>query len=326
MMKPRFSIGLDAAKQVSISWLLTVVLTTVCLHASTRCAIAQDQLRTGADIQLNNSLPPEAVGITVEQKLGGIIPLDLPLTDALGHKVTTGDFLDGKKPVIVTLNYSDCPMLCNVQLNALTKSLNELELQIGEDFRILTVSIDPTEPTEKIRNTKNNYVGQLTAQPGAEDGWEFCTADQGVITRLADILGFRYRYDAVNKQYNHPAMLAFVSPEGVISRYSLSIEFPPEQLKLALVEAGEGTVGSPVDQFILWCYSYDSDSNSYTPQAWKLMRLGGAVTIGLMLACLAPYWFGRKRQPKQLEQIDPTDSPIQTDASDQADQSNPTDR
>ena len=260
---------------------------------------AQTQTRSGADVQLNNSLPREAVGITVDQNLGTRIPLDLPLTDSLGRQVTTGDFFDSEKPTIVTLNYSSCPMLCSVQLNALTKSLNELTLKLGEDFRILTVSIDPTETPEIGLKTKNRYVDQLTGQPGASEGWEFCTASQGVIIRLADLLGFRYRYDEQTGEYNHPAMLAFVSPEGVISRYSLSIDFPPDQLKLALVEAGEGAVGSPVDQFILWCYSYDSNSNSYTPQAWRMMRAGGALTIVVMLVCLAPYWFGRLRAPKQ---------------------------
>ncbi|WP_231617497.1 SCO family protein [Novipirellula aureliae] len=262
-------------------------------------ASAQTQLQDGADVQLNNSLPPEAVGITVDQNLGNRIPLDLALTDSLGRQVTTGDFFDGKKPTIVTLNYSSCPMLCSVQLNALTTSLNELKLKLGEDFRILTVSIDPAETPEIGKKTKNKYIEQLSAQPGADEGWEFCTATQPVITRLADILGFRYRYDEKTGEYNHPAMLAFVSPEGVISRYSLSIDFPPDQLKLALVEAGEGSVGSPVDQFILWCYSYDSSSNSYTPQAWRMMRAGGALTIVVMLVCLTPYWFGRLRAPKQ---------------------------
>ena len=89
-------------------------------------------------------------------------------------------------------------------------------------------------------------------------------------------------------------MLAFVSPTGVITRYSLSIDFPPDQVKLALVEAGEGNVGSSVDQFILWCYSYDPNSNSYTPHAWRIMRLCGAGFVGLMLAALVPYWAGRK--------------------------------
>tara|TARA_R110002073_G_scaffold46789_7_gene127448 strand:+ start:1162 stop:2166 length:1005 start_codon:yes stop_codon:yes gene_type:complete len=262
--------------------------------ATAPAAMAQDGgVREGAPVT-NNLLPLEARGITVEQKLGDLVPLDLPLLDSLGRKTKTGYYIDSKRPTIITLNYSNCPMLCNVQLNRLADSLNKLELKIGEDFQILTVSIDPKESTERVRETKQKYIDQLTNHPKAADGWAFCTAKQPVITKLADVLGFRYRYDARSKEYNHPAMLAFISPEGVISRYSLAIDFPTDQLKLALVEAGEGTVGTPVDQFIQWCYSYDPDSNSYTWHAWRLMRLGGAAMIGLMLACLAPYWLGRK--------------------------------
>ncbi len=259
-------------------------------------AAAQDTVRDSAKVE-GNFLPREAQGITVEQKLGGMIPLNLPLVDSLGRKVKTGHYLDSKRPTIITLNYSNCPMLCNVQLNRLADSLNKLDLQVGTDFQILTVSIDPKESTERARETKQKYIEQLTNHPSASDGWAFCTAKQPVITKLADVLGFRYRYDARTKEYNHAAMLAFISPEGVISRYSLAIDFPTDQLRLALIEAGEGTVGSPVDQFIQWCYSYDPDSNSYTWHAWRLMRLGGVATIGLVLACLAPYWLGRKGVP-----------------------------
>ncbi len=155
--------------------------------------------------------------------------------------------------------------------------MGELDLKIGEDFQILTVSIDPKETTETIRKTKQKYVEQLLKDhPSVDEGWEFCTAKQPIITRLADVLGFRYTYDQASGEYYHPAMLAFVSPDGVITRYSLAVAFEPEDLKKALVEAGDGTVGSPVDQFILWCFSYDPTSNSYVPQAWKIMRLGGA--------------------------------------------------
>jgi protein SCO1/2 len=220
------------------------------------------------------------------------------LVDSTGKDVTTGDFFDGERPTIVTLNYSDCPVLCSVQLNQLTQSLDELELELGEDFRILTVSIDISETTERVRQTKDRYVKQLANQPDAAEWWSFCTAGQDAITRLADSLGFRYTYDEQSGEYYHPAMLAFVSPGGVITRYSLEVAFPPDQLKLALVEAGEGTVGSPVDQILLWCFSYDPDRNSYVAEAWKIMRLGGAVTIGVMVVALAPYWIGRKRMPR----------------------------
>jgi protein SCO1/2 len=283
---------------------LLVTLTVSTVGSDLECAVAQN-LKSGENVALTDQIPREVKSVTVEQNLGGKIPLNLPLYDSMGRRVKTGYYIDGKKPTIITLNYSNCPMLCNVQLNQLTQSLSKLDLQIGEDFQLLTVSIDPKETAQTVRKTKQKYVEQLTKdQPGAEQGWEFCTAQQPIITRLADVLGFRYTYDSKSGEYYHPAMLAFVSPQGVITRYSLAVAFEPEDLKKALVEAGDGTVGTPVDQLILWCFSYDPTSNSYVPQAWKIMRLAGAGTVGLMLACLAPYWIGRKRSPRLVSETD----------------------
>ena len=256
-------------------------------------------LQSGEGVELNNSVPRDVRDVTVQQNLGGQIPKTLSLVDSQGRKVKSARYFDGEIPTIVTLNYSDCPMLCSVQLNALTESLDELDLKLGEDFRVLTVSIDPKEPTRKIRETKQRYVGLLRNQSRADEGWAFCTASQAVITKLTDVLGFRYTYDEATGEYYHAAMLAFVSPDGVITRYSLAVNFPPDQLKLALVEAGDGQVGGAVDQFILWCYSFDPNKNSYVPQAWRIMRLGGALTLVLMLLVLTPYWIGRKRHPRE---------------------------
>ncbi len=262
---------------------------------------------------MTDQVPREVRNVTVEQNLGGKIPLNLPLTDSMGRRVKTGYYIDGKKPTIITLNYSNCPMLCNVQLNQLTQSLGKLDLQIGEDFQLLSVSIDPKETAQTVRKTKDKYVQQLTKeQPGAEAGWEFCTAQQPIITRLADVLGFRYNYDRKSGEYYHPAMLAFVSPQGVITRYSLAVAFEPEDLRKAIIEAGDGTVGTPVDQLVLWCFSYDPTSNSYVPQAWRIMRLAAAGTVGLMLACLAPYWIGRKRSPRSASESDGDSSHFST--------------
>ena len=286
-------------------WLAAVAVLTLTAVLGPRTeSPAQDAVRLGSKVDLNDSLPPEARGITVVQNLGEVIPTNLPLTDSDGQAIKTGYIFNGNLPTIVTLNYSDCPMLCSVQLNKLTESLNQLDLQLNKDFKILTVSIDPNETSRRAAETKDKYVSVLSNQPGAEQGWTFATAKQPIITQLAETLGFKYRYDAANKQYNHPAMLAFVSPTGVITRYSLSIDFPPEQLKLALVEAGEGTVGNAVDQFILWCYSYDPDSNSYTPHAWRIMRLCGLGFIGVLLTALVPYWVGRKGNPATRAESD----------------------
>ena len=287
----------EYAGRKMVGYLLAVAVSFTVIGGS-RCALAQADVRSGAAVSLNDGIPREVEDVTIEQKLGGQIQLNLPLTDSRGRKVKTGYFIDGKKPTIITLNYSNCPMLCSVQLDQLAKSLAELDLQIGRDFQMLTVSIDPKETPEVAAKTKSKYVDLLRrTQPTVEEGWAFCTAQQPMITRLADNLGFRYTYDSKSGEYYHPAMLAFVSPTGVITRYSLSVDFPPADLKKALVEAGEGSVGSPVDQVLLWCFSYDPESNSYVPQAWKMMRLAGAGTVGLMLACLAPYWIGRKASP-----------------------------
>lgn len=287
--------------------LIPILLAFAALAAVDRSGSALAQgLQTNQGVNLNDGPPREVENVTVDQNLGGRVPTNLPMTDSVGRKVKTGWYIDGKKPTIITLNYSSCPMLCSVQLNQLAKSLNELELQIGEDFRILTVSIDPKETSETTRKTKQSYVDQVIRQhPNADEGWEFCTAQQPVIDRLSDVLGFQYNFDRKSGEYYHPAMLAFLSPDGVITRYSLAVAFEPSDMRKALVEAGEGTVGTPVDQFVLWCFSYDPNSNSYVPQAWKIMRLAGAATVCLMLACLAPYWIGRKRAPRNEDDADP---------------------
>jgi protein SCO1/2 len=291
---------------------LTVTLATTVVSDRGSCALAQQSLQGSSGVSLNDGVPRQVRDVTVEQKLGEQLPLDLPLVDSEGRAVDSGYYIDGNKPTIVTLNYSDCPMLCNVQLNQLASSLSKLDLQIGEDFQILTVSIDPKESTATAQKTKEKYVGQLEKQqPNASDGWAFCTADQTTITELADVLGFRYTYDQASGEYYHPAMLVFASPQGVISRYSLEVAFEPADLRKALIEAGEGTVGTPVDQLILWCFSFDPSSNSYVPQAWKIMRAGGAATVLLIVVCMAPYWIGRKRGPNK----EPTDSPTTEDHS-----------
>ena len=290
----RSSVGPIA--RLILGFLLTLTASAVGDRGS--CARAQSSLQESDGVSINDGVPAQVRDVTVEQNLGAHVPLDLPLTDSLGRQVQSGYYIDGNKPTIVTLNYSNCPMLCNVQLNQLSQSLAKLDLQIGEDFQILTVSIDPKESTETAGKTKEKYVSLLrNHQPDAEQGWAFCTADQATITRLADILGFRYTYDKRSGEYYHPAMLAFLSPEGVITRYSMEVAFEPKDLRKALIESGEGTVGTPVDQLVLWCFSFDPTSNSYVPQAWKIMRASGAATVLLMLACLAPYWFGRKRGP-----------------------------
>lgn len=277
----------------------SVMLTLVALSIGLGGDVSGQGLQTGAGVSLNNGVPKEVESVTVEQRLGKSIPKGIRLTDSKGQTLATDQLFDGTKPVLVTLNYSDCPMLCNVQLNGLVQGLQELELKIGKDFRLLSVSIDPKETTKKVRSTKQKYLDLVPNQPGAAEDWWFCTAEQPAITAMAEALGFQYTYDEQSGEYYHPAMLAYVSPDGVIARYSLDVAFPEDQLRLSILDAGQGKVGSPVDQFVLWCFSYDPTRNSYVLEAWRLMRLGGLLTIGLLTAALLPYWVGKRRGPAE---------------------------
>jgi protein SCO1/2 len=277
--------------------ILITLIALAALSAGDRQGCAQG-FTDNQNVIRNDGVPRQLQNVTVEQNLGGKIPTNLPLMDSSGKPIKTGYFIDGSKPTIITLNYSSCPMLCSVQLNQLAQSLRQLDMKLGKDFRILTVSIDPRETTATAAETKRNYVELLQQEQSlAEQGWSFCTASQPIITELADLLGFRYRYDRVSGEYFHPAMAAYISPDGVITRYSLDVGFEPKDMRIALVEAGNGTVGNVVDQFILWCSNFDPDRNSYVPQAWMIMKLSGAAMVGLMLACLMPYWIGRRSLP-----------------------------
>lgn len=304
MKKPELTIGR------CVRSIIVVFVALAVLPAGHRSGCAQG-LQSNEGVILNDGVPRQLKNVTVEQNLGGNVPLGLPLTDSTGKRVKTGYFIDGKKPTIITLNYSSCPMLCSVQLNQMTQSLGELEMQVGKDFNILTVSIDPKETTATAAETKQKYLELLLRkQPSADKGWAFCTASQPVITKLADVLGFRYTYDRASGEYYHPAMVAYVSPDGVITRYSLDVGFEPLDMKIALVEAGNGTVGNVVDQFILWCSNFDPDANSYVPQAWIIMKLAGASTVGIVLVCLVPYWVSRKGSPPLVDSESQSIEPI----------------
>ena len=270
---------------------LSILVSALAMSDSAR---GQAEQPVAAPSGLGSDVPNEVVGVGVDQKPGSELPLSVSVTDSYGHTQRLAHYFESGRPVLVTLNYSSCPMLCSLQLNQLVGTLNELDLKIGEDFDLLTLSIDPNETTDIVRETKKKYIQQLRNQPTAESGWHFVTAKQKAITEVTDALGFRYRYDKLTKEFYHPAMLAFVTPEGVVSSYSLDVAFPKDQMTYSIIDASDGKVGSVVDQFLMLCFRYDSERNKYVADAWNIMRLGGAFTVCLILVTLTPFWLGRK--------------------------------
>lgn len=248
--------------------------------------------------QISGELPPMARGIDVDDKVGQFIPLELVFADENGNPVGLRKYFKQGKPIILTLNYSDCPGLCIAQLDNLVGTLREMDgAGLGEHYEIVTVSIDPTESPDKAARTKAKYVGLLRGT-AAEESWHFLTGKQAQISKLADSVGFRYTYDKVGKRYNHPAATYFISSDGRICRYLLSLGVEPDQLKLAVAEAGEGKLTySLSDAFVQLCYMYDPELNRYSANAKRLLTFAGAAFVLLMTGFTAPFWFSWRTPP-----------------------------
>lgn len=257
---------------------------------------------------LKEDLPLSAQSINIENRVSEFIPLDLIFKDEQGNAVSLGKYFKRGKPIVLTLNYSDCPGLCVAQLDMLVETLRDLNgAVLSEDFEILTVSIDPTESPEKAARSKAKYAGLLSGD-GAQRGWHFLTGKQADIAKLADAVGFRYSYDRANKRYNHAAATYFLSSDGRICRYLLSLGSEPQQFKLAIADAAEGKLTqSFADTIIQMCYMYDPDANRYTASARRMLALAAGAFVVLLTGFTAPFWFsGRGRSDRTVaSHIDP---------------------
>jgi len=222
--------------------------------------------------------PPGVLAtIAFEQRLDAQIPADLVFRDDTGQTVHLGDYF-GHKPVILTLNYYACPMLCPLVLEGLLRSLRVLSFNIGEQFDVVTVSIAPEETPALAATTKARYIRDY-GRPEAAKGWHFLTGDQESIQRLTEVIGFRYAYDAAKAQYAHAAGIMILTPQGKIARYVYGLEFSPRDLRLALVEAAANAIGSPVDQLLLFCYQYDPTTGRYTLVVRRTLQLVSLATV-----------------------------------------------
>ncbi len=253
--------------------------------------------------------PKEMIGVGVEEQLGVEVPRKLPFRDHNGLPTTLGKYINGERPVLLSLNYSNCPMLCGRQLNDLVRALNEPGMEswnAGREFDVISVSIDPTERPERAKQTHKRYT-QEYGRAGTADGWHFLVGENKSIEQLADTVGFRYKYVPETREYAHAATLIVVTPEGVVSRYINGVGYDPQTLRLSMVEAGDGKVGSTMDQILLTCFIYDHTKGRYGPQAQKIMKVGAAVTIFILGVTLTPYWlFRRRTRAPEQRIVEPT--------------------
>jgi len=220
--------------------------------------------------------------IGIDQKLNEQVPLDLEFTDEAGRVVELGEYF-GEKPVALALVYYECPMLCTQVLNGLLGSFRALSFGIGEEFEVVTVSIDPGEGPKLAAAKKKEYVGRYGRNGGA-DGWHFLTGSQDQITKLAESVGFRYVYDAETDLYIHGSGIMVLTPTGKLARYFYGIEYSVKDLRLGLVEAADNKIGSAVDQLLLTCYQYDPTTGKYGLVIMNSLRLGGFATVAALAA------------------------------------------
>ncbi len=231
--------------------------------------------------------------IGIDQKLGEQLPLDLEFTDSSGERVFLSQYF-GQKPVVLTLVYYECPMLCTQVLNSLLRAMNVLSFGIGTDFDVLTISVDPGETPELAAAKKAEYNKNYRGRDGST-GWHFLTGEQDQIEQLATAVGFRYAYDEDTDQYIHASGLMVLTPEGKLARYFYGIDYPPRDLRWGLVEAANGAIGNPVDQLLLLCYSYDPMTGKYGLYIRNSLRIGGLITV-LALAAFIIAMLKRERR------------------------------
>ncbi len=225
--------------------------------------------------------PGDLQKVAFDQKLNAQIPLDLRFRDETGRDVTLGDYFDHGKPVVLTLVYYDCPMLCTLVLNGLAGAMKGMSLSPGTDYDLVTVSFDPREKPPLAAAKKKSYI-QRYGHPEAAAAWHFLTGDEPSIARLTEAVGFHYVFDAATGQYAHATGIMIATSDGRLSKYLYGIDYSPRELRLALVDASSGHIGSPVDRVLLYCYHYDPSTGKYGLVVLNVIRLAGAATAVLL--------------------------------------------
>jgi protein SCO1 len=238
-------------------------------------AMSQGIISTPANVR-----PPYLENVGIDQRLDAQVPADLAFLDDSGRAVKLGDYF-GEKPLILTLVYYTCPMLCGETLAGLAGSLKAVKFDVGKEFDIVTVSFNPNETPEIAAAKKSDYVKRY-GRPGAASGWHFLTGSAASINALTKAVGFKYQYDPKINQYAHATAIMVLTPEGRISRYFYGVDFPPKDLRLGLVEASESKIGNAVDAVLLYCYHYNPATGKYGAVVNNMLRLGGAFTIVLL--------------------------------------------
>ena len=297
--------------RISVSPRLHVLVLLLTAHCSLLTAFAQPGMPQpssplyGARPEsgtVSTGLPKALKNVGIDQRLNEQVPLDAVFKDEQGQEVRLGQFFKGK-PVVLSLVYYSCPMLCTQVLNGQLGAFRNVSFNIGEQFEVVTVSFDARETPQLASAKKQTYIKGYN-RPSGEAGWHFLTGDEVNITRLTEAVGFRFAWDEQTKQFAHASGIMLLTPDGKLARYFYGIDYPPKDLRMALVEASQNKIGTPVDALMLYCYHYDPATGKYGVVVMNVLRLAGIVTVILIVGMILVL---RKRGPNSTTQAAATE-------------------
>lgn len=279
--------------------MLAALLLVAVHHVATpRLVSAQAGIRPAIPAGTYNELE----GIGLDERLGQSVESNVVLRDHTGRMVRLSSFLNRGRPVVLSFVYHSCPNVCSEVLRGVAATLSQQEWSIGEQFDVLSISIDPGDTPEVAADARTRNLGRY-ARPSAEHGWHFLVGDDSAVRQIAESVGFRYRRDERTGQFGHPSVIMVLQPSGVVARYLYGTTYPPFDMRMSLVEAANGRTLSTTERFLRFCYTYNAHENGYVLVAWRVMRIGGAITAVALLTFLIVFFRReRNRRPSNLPQ------------------------
>lgn len=247
-------------------------------------------LSVGAQVPIRpDEKPREIQDVSLQEKLNTQVDPNLTFLDESGQPVALRNYFGKGRPVVLNLVYYSCPMLCGMVLQGVVRALKQVPYTPGQEIEVVTISFDPKE-TPALAVAKKNSIMQEYTRPGAENGWHVLVDKDGNAKKLADQIGFIYKWDDETKQFAHPSVTMILTPEGKVSRYLNGIDYPQRDMRLALAEASQGKIGSISDRIMLYCYKYDPNARSYVMAATNTMKVGGILIVLVLGLMLFVFW------------------------------------
>ena len=288
----------ESSMQKQSSWLVALVVSALCiLHAAFAFAQSGPNFFNGSMPEQSrpSSLKPDQLKeVSFKQRLNTVLPLDTTFRDEYDREVELGRYFNQKRPVILAFVYYQCPMLCTQVMNGISSAVRALTFTAGQDFDVVLVSFDPRDTPAAAAEKKRLHL-KYWASENTSGGWHFLTGQEQNIRRVTAAAGFSYQWDPQIQQFAHASGVLVVTPEGKLSRYFYGVEYSPKELRLALVEAGNGHIGNPIDELLLYCYHYDPENGRYGVMIMNMVRAAGVLTVASMVGFIV---ISRRREKR----------------------------